>query len=692
MTHTPSSAPPNRLAKEKSPYLLQHAHNPVDWFPWGPEAFDAARQANKPILLSIGYSTCHWCHVMERESFTDPIIGAFLSKHFVSVKLDREERPDVDKIYMTAAQAMSLGGGWPLNVFLTPDLHPFYAGTYFPPRPLQGRPSFLQVLEHIASAWEKNMGQMKADAAGITAQLKHYITLEPDPALVLSKSILDRAAELFKKEYDPVNGGFGGAPKFPRPSQPAFLLAHAVHNGDPEGIDMVAKTCAAMRRGGIYDHLGGGFARYSVDSKWLVPHFEKMLYDNAQLIHLFLDVHLVTRHPDPLAVASETANYVLRDMTSPEGGFYSAEDADSEGKEGKFYCWTMAELRSILAPGEADILVRHFGVTEGGNFLDHSDPDPLPGQNVLSIVESNFSETERQSLAAGVAKLRSHRATRVRPHRDDKILASWNGMMLGALARMAAVTGSDIFLQAALRNARFIQAQLWDAASATLHNRWREGERDHAQLLEAYANVAEGLVDLYQATLDPEWLALSVDIANAMLIRFHDADEGGFWQSDGADPALILRIKDDYDGAEPSGNSVAAMACLKLARVTGDSRFDSAASKTLRLLADRLQGVPQAVPQLLRVLDFHLADPVRVVIPTTNRDLRASQIRAAHNAYNPSRVVLGAVGPVANAAGFAAAHPDQVQICQGTVCLPPTSDPKSIEEALSIHLPNPIKP
>lgn len=691
MTHTPQSARPNRLASEKSPYLLQHAHNPVDWFPWGPEAFELARRENKPILLSIGYSTCHWCHVMERESFTDPAIGDFLAKHFVSVKLDREERPDVDKIYMTAAQAMSLGGGWPLNIFLTPELHPFYAGTYFPPRALQGRPSFIQVLEHIASAWDKNMGQMKSDAAGITTQLKHYITLEPDPALVLSKTLLDRAAAQFKREYDEVNGGFGGAPKFPRPSQPAFLLAHAVRSGDQEGVDMVARTCAAMRRGGIHDHLGGGFSRYAVDSKWLVPHFEKMLYDNAQLIHLFLDVHLVTGHRDPLAVATETADYVLRDMTSPEGGFYSAEDADSEGKEGKFYCWTMAEMEALLDADEALVAIRHFGVTARGNFLDHSDPDPLPGQNVLSIVDSNLSDAERLALSRAVAKLRAHRATRVRPHRDDKVLASWNGMMLGALARLAAVAGSPGHLKAALENAAFIQAHLWDAASCTLHNRWREGERDQAQLLEAYASVADGLVDLYQATLDSQWLTLSTNVADAMLSRFHDADEGGFWQSDGADPALILRIKDDYDGAEPSGNSIAAMACLKLARITGEARYESAAAGTLRLLADRLQGVPQAVPQLLRVLDCHLAEPVRVVIPTGNPELRSSQLRAVHGVFNPSRVVLGAEGPVVNAAEFRAAHPDKVQICRGVVCLEPISDPADIRQALSIHLADPVK-
>src|SRR5213596_3329451 len=365
-THT------NRLAGEKSPYLLQHAHNPVDWFPWGKEAFARARQDNKPIFLSIGYSTCHWCHVMERESFEDENTARFLNEHFVSIKVDREERPDVDQIYMTFVQAISGQGGWPLNVFLTPDLKPFYGGTYFPPDPRYGRPSFLQVLQNVSQLWESRHGDVLNSAAELHQRLENYTQKEATNAPVFTAVALDNAARQFKAEYDPKHGGFGGAPKFPRPSQPSFLLRYGTRFKDNEAVRMVLHTGERMAAGGMYDQLGGGFHRYSVDAEWLVPHFEKMLYDNAQLLHLYLDAWLVSGEARYADVARDIIRYVLRDMTHPDGGFYSAEDADSEGKEGKFYCWTRDELSKLLKPDEFKIAVRYFGVTGKGNFVDHS--------------------------------------------------------------------------------------------------------------------------------------------------------------------------------------------------------------------------------------------------------------------------------------------------------------------------------
>jgi hypothetical protein len=448
----------NRLAKEKSPYLLQHQHNPVDWYPWGAEAFEKARKENKPILLSIGYSTCHWCHVMERESFEDEKLAEYLNAHFVSIKVDREERPDVDKIYMTAVQAMGEGGGWPLNAFLTPDLKPFFGGTYFPPEPRYGRPSFRQLLEHIVRLWETRGTEVIQSAAQLHQQMEQLTASEPATDLLLAPAVVKSAVEKFKREYDSRHGGFGGAPKFPRPTQPSLLLLWGNKNEDADALKMVLHTCEKMAAGGMYDQLGGGFARYSVDAQWLVPHFEKMLYDNAQLVQLYLDAFLVSGDEQHANVARDILRYVLRDMTHKEGGFYSAEDADSEGKEGKFYTWTREELEKILSAEEARVAIHYFGITAEGNFVDHSDPQPLQNQNVLSIVNPGLPEAERKLLSSAKEKLFQARSKRVRPHLDDKILASWNGMMLGAIARASAVLNEPSYRAAAEQN-RFTSRQ-----------------------------------------------------------------------------------------------------------------------------------------------------------------------------------------------------------------------------------------
>lgn len=670
----------NRLAREKSPYLLQHQHNPVDWYPWGADAFEKAKKENKPILLSIGYSTCHWCHVMERESFEDETLAAYLNEHFVPIKVDREERPDVDKIYMTAMQAMGLGGGWPLNAFITPELKPFYGGTYFPPEPKYGRPSFLQALQNVHELWTTRHGDVLSSASDMHQQLERITTQEHDAKLVLNPTILERAARAFKNEYDPQYGGFGRAPKFPRPTQPAFVLRQGVRHNDKEAIKMVLHTCDAMAAGGMYDQLGGGFARYSVDAQWLVPHFEKMLYDNAQLIHLYLDAYLVSgdkRHAD---VARDIIRYVLRDMTHPQGGFFSAEDADSEGKEGKFYAWTKSEIEKLLTKVEAEAVIKYFGITEQGNFVDHSDPNPLPNQNVLSIVDPKIAEQKSALLASAKNKMFNARTKRIRPHLDDKVLASWNGMMLGAIARAYAVLGEETYLAAAEKNLRFLRANLWDAQTKTLSGRWRDSQRDNVQLLEAYGNLAAGCIDLYEATLDPEALSFALVLAERIVALFYDSKDGGFFQSPAGASDLILRVKDDYDGAEPSGNSVATWVLLKLGKICYRKDFTDAAEKTLRLFAERLQMQPQAVPKLLLCLDFSLDEPKRVVIAGPERKIL---LFAAHQTYQPNKVILGVEGPVEPfAKTLKSEDKARAFVCTGTECLPPVTDAAALKNLL----------
>jgi len=673
-----SHAHTNRLSLEKSPYLLQHQYNPVDWYAWGDEAFAKARNEHKPIFLSIGYSTCHWCHVMERESFEDEKVAEFLNKHFVSIKVDREERPDVDKIYMTTVQAITGQGGWPLNCFLTSDLKPFYGGTYFPPESKYGRVSFLDLLKQIANVWETRHDEVLASAADLHHRLISITNQEPTNAS-LSVEVLKHAALQFKQEFDPTNGGFGDAPKFPRPSQPLYVMRYGTRAKDKQAIEMVLQTCDHMAGGGMYDQLGGGFARYSVDAQWLVPHFEKMLYDNAQLVNLYLDAYLVSGKTQYADTVRETIQYVLRDMTHRDGGFYSAEDADSEGKEGKFYCWTLSELKHLLTADELKVATRYFGITDDGNFVDHSDPNPLPNQNVLSIVDPKLSEPEQKLLASAKKKLFDVRAKRVRPHLDDKVLASWNGLMLGAVARAYAVLGDERYRAAAEKNLAFLQSQLWDAKTKTLYHRWRDGEHDNVQLFDAYGYLLSGVLDLYEATLDPKHLQFAIDLSESMIARFYDPKEGGFYESAADAKDLIMRTKEDYDGAEPSGNSVAALALLKLSAITDNKHFKDAAEKTIRHFSARLQEFPQAVPHMLLALDFLLHEPKRAVLVGTDDQL----LHGIHSVYQPNKVVLSNTGPVEE---FAKTLPTKdapvVFLCTGTACQPPTKDSKEVARML----------
>jgi uncharacterized protein YyaL (SSP411 family) len=698
---------------------------------------------------------------MERESFEDERVGKFLNEHFVSIKVDREERPDVDKIYMTFVQATTGSGGWPMNVFLTPELKPFFGGTYFPPDNRHGHPGFLQVLQQISRLWQEQKNEIAASADEIHARLEAATANPAESNLLLTADVFKKAAEFFKKMHDPRHGGFGGAPKFPQPSIPSLLLRCAKRFNGDEAARMVLHTCERMAAGGIHDQLGGGFARYSVDAEWLVPHFEKMLYDNAQLAQLYLDAHLISegrvpRVPNPVggkslglvelvppnespcaAVVRDILDYVLRDMTHPGGGFYSAEDADSEGHEGKFYCWTKDELSKLLTVDEFNVAVKYFGITKEGNFVDHSHPQPLAGQNVLSIVnpigrdalprvqaDQQVGPTDSELLASAKSKMLAARAKRVRPHLDDKILASWNGLMLGAFARASAVLGEEKYRAAAEKNLRFIQEKLWQPAQSgtgilpvsnpqalksqrqsetgwkpvphcgTLFHRWRDGERDNVQLLEGYAFLLSGVIELYEATLEPKHLDFAIELAEAMLARFCDAKDGGFWQSANDANDLILRVKDDYDGAEPSGNSVATLSLLKLGAITGRKNFTAAAEKTLRLFAHRLKNFPQAMPFMLHALDFSLQGPKRVVIAGDPPSLRFGAaspnsakfqelLRAAHSVYQPDKIILGNVGAVGEfARTLPAKNGSVVYLCTGNSCQPPTSDAAELRKML----------
>ena len=597
---------------------------------------------------------------------------------------------------MTFVQATTGQGGWPLNVFLTPDLKPFFGGTYFPPENRYGRGSFTQVLQQVKQVWQTRHGEITNSAEDIHARLEAATSSVTVSNLLLTADVLRRAGKLFKESYDPHDGGFGSAPKFPQPSQPQFLLRYARRFKDDEAVRMVLHTCDRMAAGGIHDQLGGGFARYSVDVQWLVPHFEKMLYDNAQLAQLYLDAYLIAKaesgkrkgeaeNAERFAeVARDILDYVLRDMTHPDGGFYSAEDADSEGHEGKFYCWTREELSKLLTAEEFKVAVRYFGITEKGNFVDHSHPSPLPNQNVLSVVDPKLSEAEKALLDSAKKKMFAARSERVRPHLDDKVLASWNGLMLGAMARAYGALGDKSYRAAAEKNLKFLQAKLWDPQTNTLFHRWRDGERDNVQLLEGHAFLLAGVIDLYEATLEPQHLDFAIALAESMIARFYDPENGGFWQSAAGTKDLILRVKEDYDGAEPSGNSVAMMGLLKLGKITDRKEFTEAAEKTLRLFANRLQQLSQAVPYMLQTLDFSIDEPKRAVVAgDPSKPETSVLLKAAHSVYQPNKVVLGNTGSVEP---FAKTLPAKdgpvVYLCTGTACQPPTGDPEKLKSLL----------
>lgn len=587
----------NALIHEKSPYLLQHAHNPVDWLPWGEAAFAKARAENKPIFLSIGYSTCHWCHVMERESFENEEIARFLNQHFVPVKLDREERPDVDRVYMTFVQATTGGGGWPLSVWLTPDLRPFYGGTYFPPETRWGRPGFLQVIEQIAAAWQAKREKIIESSRRIEEEIQSALSFSFSGNFPAA-SAAEAACQSFRRSFDPRYGGFGAAPKFPRPSVLQFLHRyHKIHQ-DQEALRMSVETLRAMRAGGMYDHLGGGFHRYSVDERWFVPHFEKMLYDQAQLASAYIEAFQITGEEEFSATAREILDYVLRDMTHPEGAFYSAEDADSEDpsspghkREGAFYLWSWQELHGLLGP-RAERFAEAYGCLPGGNV--HHDPHgEFEGRNILWLQQPALASAPE--IAAARRILLEARARRPRPHLDDKILASWNGLTISALARAGAALGEPRYLDAARRAFAFLERELL-LPGGRLLRRWRDGQAAFDATLDDYAALALAALDLHQTCFDPSFLTAASRLVHTMLGLFADP-RGGFFSS--SSPDLLFRIKEDYDGAEPSGNSLAVEALVRLARLSGDSSLLDPARLALEAFASRLESQPSALPRML---------------------------------------------------------------------------------------------
>ncbi len=707
----------NRLAGERSPYLLQHANNPVDWFPWGQEAFAKARRENRPIFLSVGYSTCHWCHVMERESFSDPEIAAFLNDHFVSIKVDREERPDVDRVHMAFVQAATGRGGWPMSVWLTPDLKPFAGGTYYPPRDSGGQAGFLTVLQHIAGEWRDDERGVRARADMVAAGLERLAdglaSAKGNPAP--GTEILEAARASLARQFDREEGGFGRAPKFPNPAELHFLFNEAVRLGRGSEVadavlDMALFTLERMAMGGIHDHLGGGFHRYAVDRGWRVPHFEKMLYDQAQLAEAYLIAHQLSGREIFAKTARGILDYALRDMAHPGGGFFSAEDADSlenpgapHKTEGTFYVWGREEIERALGP-DAELFCAGYGVEAGGNAPNGADArGELAGKNILARRLSKAAVAERfkispeqaeAQLEAAREKLFEVRAARPRTHLDDKILAGWNGLMITALAKGHQVLGDRKYLDAAERCADFIRRELHDAGPGTLARSWRDGSAGVGGFAEDYAYLIRGLIDLYQTDFDTAWLEWALALQRRQDDLFWDEDGGGYFGSARGDPSILVRMKDTHDGAEPSANTVSALNLLRLSHLLGDPALGERAERALAYLGATLRASPMAAPMGLVAMDRALS-PSRQIVLVAPRDAAPTRqmIRAIWARFQPgavwallhdgaSRKFFGAQAP------FFAGLPEvdgrpTAYICENFTCGLPTDDPVEFEARLS---------
>ncbi len=640
----------NRLKNEQSPYLLQHADNPVDWYPWGEEAFEKARRENKPILLSIGYSTCHWCHVMEHESFEDEDVAKLMNETFVSIKVDREERPDIDNIYMTVCQMLSKGGcGWPLNVFMTPDKKPFFAATYIPRESRYGRAGMMELVPKIKMAWEKDNENILNSADNITAALKKATDVSKGTeGKELSTKTLDTAYSQLLRNFDEENGGFGRSPKFPTPHNHLFLLRYWKRTGDGQALDMVQKTLDEMRLGGMYDHVGFGFHRYSTDPNWLVPHFEKMLYDQAMLAMAYTEAYQATGKKEYENTAREIFTYVLRDMTSPQGGFYSAEDADSEGEEGKFYVWTEEELKQTLGDKEAELVITTFNTSKSGNFAEEAGGHKT-GANILHLkkplsqIASSYDITEEefnQRIEKARVTLFSEREKRIHPYKDDKILTDWNGLMIAALAKAGRVFNEAVYTDAAKRGADFILKDMRDDQGKLLH-RYREGKAGITANVDDYAFLIWGLLELYESTFDIEYLKSAISLQNQMDKGFWDDKYGGYYFTSNDAEELISRQKEIYDGAIPSGNSVAGLNLLKLARITGNVGYEEKAAKLGKAFSETIERGPMAYTLFMTGLDFGIGPSFEVVIvgDPGAEDTKA-MIEAVRKTYRPNKVVL----------------------------------------------------
>lgn len=630
-THT------NRLIHETSPYLLQHAHNPVDWFPWGPEALEKARREDKPILLSIGYSTCHWCHVMAHESFEDEETARIMNEHFVNIKVDREERPDLDMIYMNVVQMLTGSGGWPMTVFLTPDGKPFFGGTYFPPEDRYGLPGFKRLLLNVAEIYRTHRQELNTNAQEIVNELKRLSIPRSAPGEI-TPDILDRAYESLAQQFDSREGGFGRAPKFPAAMNLIYLLRYYQRTKQPKALEMVELTLTKMAQGGIYDQLGGGFHRYSTDDQWLVPHFEKMLYDNALLSRLYLYAYQVTGSMLYKRIAEETLDYVVREMTSPEGGFYSAQDADSEGVEGKFFVWTPAEIKEVLGPEDGELFCRCYDVTPWGNWEGRNILHLARPLDIVAKLEGLSEGVLAQILERGRRKLFERREQRVKPLRDEKVITSWNGLMLRSLAEAANVLGREDYRQVAIRNAEFVLAHL--RCDGQLRRIYRDGFSRLNAYVEDYALLIDGLLAVYEATFERRWLEEARTLTGVMIEQFWDEQDGGFYFTSQAHETLIIRSKDFYDNAIPSGNSVAADVLLRLARLLDVPEYQQRAERIFSLMSQAIARFPSAFGYLLGALDFYFAQPKEIAIVGHQQaaDTQAL-VRVVFKPFLPNKVV-----------------------------------------------------
>ncbi|MAH13045.1 MAG: thioredoxin domain-containing protein [Verrucomicrobia bacterium] len=689
----------NRLVFEKSPYLLQHAGNPVDWYPWGEEAFAAAKKQDKPVFLSIGYTTCHWCHVMERESFEDMEVGKLLSKHFICVKVDREERPDIDAVYMTVTQQMTGSGGWPMTVIMTPDKRPFFAGTYFPKESRPGRPGLKQLIYGLSGAWKDDREQVFKVAEEVTRFLEQASAGAPGGPL--TAALLDKTFSQLQTRYDSVHGGFGRNPKFPTSHQLSFLVRYWKRSGKTEALDMVEHTLRRIRLGGIYDHVGLGVHRYSTDRIWLLPHFEKMLYDQAILAQAALDTYQATGKQEYANLVEELLSYVLRDMTAPTGGFFSAEDADSEGEEGKFYVWKPDEILQILGKVRGERFCQIYNIVKGGNFRDEATGDAT-GDSIphltksIDSISADYKLTPsdlRNELDEDRNKLFAARKKRIHPQKDDKVLTDWNGLMIATMARAGTVLGDELYIKAARRAADFVLGTL-RREDGRLLKRYRDHSAGLPAHLEDYAFLIYGLLNLYEATFEANYLEEAIDLNDLALKHFWDAKDGGFFMTADDGEKLLVRHKEIYDGAIPSGNSIAAMNLLRIARMTGRSELENKALAVMSAFSLDVERNPSAYTQLMQALDFAVGPSIEVVVAG---ELAKSQtqalVKVLHKDFIPNKVILhrppGENTSIVKIAPYTEnQEPDDdgatlVYICRNYACKKPVSAVNALQEILA---------
>ncbi len=677
---------PNRLANETSPYLRQHAQNPVDWYPWGEEALSEAQRTGKPILLSVGYSACHWCHVMAHESFENRAIAKVMNDNFVNIKVDREERPDIDQIYQLAQVMLTQrNGGWPLTMFLTPDQLPFFGGTYFPDRPRYGMPGFGELLERVRAFYDEHPEDIRAQGTQLAQALARTQPTAATHASSLTREPIDAAAHYLKQACDPVHGGLGGAPKFPHPDTLEFLMRRFASSNDREALELAMFTLTKMAMGGIYDQVGGGFARYSVDAHWAIPHFEKMLYDNGWLLRLYADAWSIQRDPLCERVVKETAEWAMREMQSPEGGYYSSLDADSEGEEGKYYVWTPEQVRALVTPGEFEIAAACFGLGELPNFEGRSWHLVLARAVGEVALERGLNEGAVQRMLDSVrAKLLAAREKRVRPTLDDKVLASWNALMIAGMARAARVFGKPEWLASARRALDFIRGTLWK--DGKLLATYKDGRAHLDAYLDDHALLLAALIEMMQAEFEPADLEWAQALGDALMERFHDPRDGGFYFTSHGHERLIHRPKPGPDNATPSGNAVGALALNRLAFLTGEMRYADAAQSTLTLFWPQMARQPQAFCTMLGALEEHLEPPRTVVVRGARIDFAPWRERL-DALYLPASIVLFV--PVAAeplSAPLAKPVTDNVNawVCEGVTCMPPIASPDELRNLLEL--------